>query len=47
MEMLYNVPEAWRDYAADIRGRPIDAGHFLAEEKPEEVSEELAAFLEG
>lgn len=47
MEKLYDVPEAWRGYADDIRGRPVDAGHFLAEEKPEEVAEELAAFLEG
>ena len=47
MERLYDVPEAWRDYAEDIRGRPVDAGHFLAEEKPEEVSEEILAFLES
>ena len=47
MEKLYDVPETWRDYAGDIRGRPVDAGHFLAEEKPEEVQEELVTFLEG
>lgn len=47
MEKLYDVPEAWREYAEDVRGRPVDAGHFLAEEKPGEVAEELVAFLQG
>ena len=46
MERLYDVQEVWRGYANDVRGRPIDAGHFLAEEKPEETARELARFLE-
>jgi haloacetate dehalogenase len=35
----------WRDWAADVRGRGLDAGHFLAEEAPEETYAELHAFF--
>ncbi len=34
MERLYDVREVWRGYAGDVRGKPLDAGHFLAEESP-------------
>ncbi len=47
IERLYDVREVWREYAHDVRGKPIDAGHFLAEEKPEETARELVNFLEG
>jgi len=43
---LYDVEEVWRPYARDVRGKPIDAGHFLAEERPEETARELLDFLE-
>jgi haloacetate dehalogenase len=46
MERLYDVQEVWRGYANEVRGKPIDAGHFLAEEKPEETARELVRFLE-
>jgi haloacetate dehalogenase len=45
MERLYDVQEVWRGYADDVRGKPIDGGHFLAEERPEETTQELAHFL--
>ena len=45
MHGLYDVLEVWRTYADDARGGPLDAGHYLAEEKPEETAHELAAFL--
>jgi haloacetate dehalogenase len=41
----FNVLETWRRWAVDVRGRAVDAGHFLAEEKPDEVAEELRAFF--
>ncbi len=47
MERIYDVNEVWREYAHDVRGKPIDAGHFLAEERPEETTRELRTFLEG
>jgi haloacetate dehalogenase len=46
LEDLYGDPlEIWRDWAADLRGRSIDCGHHIAEEAPEELAAELAAFL--
>ena len=35
----------WRDRAVDVRGKPLDCGHFLPEELPEETIAELLAFL--
>ena len=35
----------WRERAEDVRGRPIDCGHFLAEEAPEESASEILAFI--
>jgi haloacetate dehalogenase len=34
----YDVLAVWREWADDVRGGPIDAGHFLAEEAPDETS---------
>jgi haloacetate dehalogenase len=39
--------QVWQDRAEDVRGRPIDCGHFLAEEAPEETAAEALKFLEG
>jgi haloacetate dehalogenase len=47
VERLYNVLEVWREYASDVRGRALPAGHFLVEERPEETAEELLSFLRG
>lgn len=44
LDRWFDVLETWRR-AGDVRGRAIDAGHFLAEERPEEVAAELRAFL--
>jgi haloacetate dehalogenase len=43
----FDVLETWRGWADDVRGGPIDSGHFLAEEAPEETYEELRAFFSG
>jgi haloacetate dehalogenase len=45
MERLYDVEGVWRKYAHDVRGRPLEAGHFLAEERPVETARELSSFL--
>jgi haloacetate dehalogenase len=45
MERLYDVEAVWREYATDVRGKPLDAGHFLAEERPRETILELKEFL--
>jgi haloacetate dehalogenase len=41
----YDVLAIWRDWAADVRGRGLDCGHYLAEEAPEETYAELNAFF--
>ena len=35
----------WRPWAHEVRGRALDCGHFLPEERPEEVADELARFF--
>ena len=40
-----DVLAIWRDWATDVRGRAVDASHFLVEDRPDEVAAELLAFL--
>jgi haloacetate dehalogenase len=42
-----DVLAVWRAWATDLRGRAIDASHFLAEDEPELVAAELLGFLNG
>ncbi len=42
---LFDPLRDWREVAVDVRGRALDCGHFLAEEKPAEVLAELRRFL--
>jgi haloacetate dehalogenase len=43
---FYGDPlDVWRPWAQDLRGTPIDASHFMAEDRPEDVAAELSAFL--
>ncbi len=41
----YDVLAGWRAWADDVRGKPIDCGHFLPEEAPDETFEALREFL--
>lgn len=43
----YDVLAEWRKRAADVRGRALPCGHFLAEEAPEETLAALLAFFGG
>ena len=46
LEQLYGDPlRIWRDWARDVRGHGIDAGHHVAEEAPGPLTEALAAFF--
>lgn len=47
MHRLYDVQGTWADQGVDVRGRAIDAGHFLAEEAPEATARELLGLLPG
>lgn len=37
--------DAWREWASDMRGSPVDSGHFVCEENPKATAEALLAFL--
>jgi len=41
----YAVLDIWRQYASDVRGEALDCGHFLPEEKPDEVISALCNFF--
>ena len=41
----YEPLDIWRQWADDVRGRAVDAGHFLPEEAPDEIVEKLRAFF--
>ena len=41
----YDPLNIWREWAADVRGGPVQAGHFLPEEAPAETLRHLQEFL--
>jgi len=45
IERMFDPIRDWREVARDVRGRALDCGHFLPEEKPIEVLRELRRFL--
>ncbi len=45
IERMFDPLRDWREVARDVRGRALDCGHFLPEEKPAEVLAELRRFL--
>ena len=48
LEPLYgDVLAVWRPWARDVRGHGVEASHFLVEDRPDEVADELSAFFEG
>jgi haloacetate dehalogenase len=43
---MWDVIAAWREKsAASVTGKPVDCGHFLQEERPEEILTEVGQFL--
>jgi haloacetate dehalogenase len=46
MEELYGDPLAvWWPWAHDLRGEPIESGHHIAEENPDDLTDALHHFL--
>jgi haloacetate dehalogenase len=45
LEEWFDVVDVWRAWAGDVGGRALDCGHYLAEERPDEVAAELKAFF--
>ena len=44
---LFDCLADWCEVAADVRGRALQCGHFIPEEKPKELLAELRRFLKG
>lgn len=45
IQAMFKPLSDWQEVASDVRGRALDCGHFLPEEKPAEVLAELRRFL--
>ncbi len=45
MQQLYDVPATWRERATQVSGKGLPGGHWLPEEVPQEVYQELRTFL--
>lgn len=45
IEALFDCLADWREVATDVRGRALQCGHFIPEEKPKELLAELRRFL--
>ena len=45
MHAMYDVLATWRERAADVRGKSLPGGHWLPEEVPTLVYDELKSFL--
>jgi haloacetate dehalogenase len=41
----YDLLQVWRDHADEVSGHGIDSGHFIPEEKPDEVYAALKGFF--
>jgi haloacetate dehalogenase len=47
LQEWYDVLAVWRDWADHVEGRALDCGHYLPEEKPDEVAAAFEAFFGG
>ncbi len=45
IEQQFDCLAAWRELARDVRGKALDCGHYLPEERPAEVARELENFF--
>jgi haloacetate dehalogenase len=45
MHKLFDVLGTWQDKANDVRGKALPGGHWMPEQCPDELFEELMAFL--
>ena len=42
---LFNCIADWREVASDVRGKALDCGHFIPDEKPAETLREIRRFI--
>jgi haloacetate dehalogenase len=46
VQRLFKPIEEWQRYAADVRGHSVPSGHYIPEEIPDVLYEELVGFLQ-
>lgn len=47
MHQLFDVLATWKEKGVDVSGHPLPCGHFIPEEAPDELLEDLTTFLGG
>jgi len=45
IEKQFKPLDDWRKVAVDVRGHALDCGHYIPEEAPDALYDELTAFL--
>jgi len=45
IERMFDPLKDWREVARNVTGHALDCGHFLPEEKPQQVLSELRRFV--
>ena len=45
VDAWYEPLAVWREWAEQVAGRPVEGGHFLPEEAPDDVLRELVEFF--
>lgn len=45
IERLFRPLELWRNVAREVSGRSLDCGHYMPEERPDEVIDEMRHFF--
>ena len=45
IERTYDMLDVWRERAADVRGRVLPCGHFLAAAAPRETPEDFPGIV--
>ncbi|MBM3487455.1 MAG: alpha/beta hydrolase [Alphaproteobacteria bacterium] len=47
IERCFDALAAWRERAAEVSGRALDCGHYIPEEAPDALLDELGRFFDG
>jgi len=42
---MYNVPQTWQERAIRAQGKAMPTGHFLPEQMPQELMQEIITFM--
>jgi len=45
MDSMFDVLETWREKATDVRGKALPCGHFIPEEVPDLLLDEVLPFF--